>query len=463
MLSPPVTLSRRAGDVQVHGPAGGGLSTVVAFSPVRRLSRGDPAPDMVNVYLCEIGRTPLLNRQSELTLARTLGEARDSFRRNLLRIDIVMREAVAQLHRVQTGQIRPDIILNFTQSDREAKQRLLGRLPHNLRTLTQILVALESDLEMARDGSTSDRRLASYQRYVRRRERAVRLIEELELRFSFFEQMFPAAVPSPEDVSSLGRQRLSRYRRAKLDHQTYIQAKKELTQANLRLVVSVAKRYSERGVHLLDLIQEGNAGLMHAAEKFDYKRGFKFSTYATWWIRQAIGRSAAEQGRVIRVPQHSVGEISKVMKTTARLAQQLGHAPSQRELSCESDTAIKKLQALEPLTRQIQSLDGPNDVSEESTGQRTTLLDPGAVQPDELAEKTELRQRIQLLLESLKPRDRQIIELRFGLVDNCPRTLKQISSACGISRERVRQIERRALGQLHQSESTEALASAYLN
>ncbi len=374
-----------------------------------------------------------------------------------------MCAAVEELNRVHAGQVRPDIVLNFSQSDRDAKQRLLGRLPNNLRTLTSILDSLQNDLGIASSRSTSAVRRAAYQRYVRRRERAVRLIEELELRFAFFEQWLSQANHLPNETSGHGRQLLGWCRRANRDHRSYVFAKQELTEANLRLVVAVAKRYSARGVHLLDLIQEGNAGLMHAAEKYDYKRGFKFSTYATWWIRQAIGRSAAEHGRVIRVPQHSVGEISRVMKTSAQLAQKLGRTPCQRELSNELDATVQKLQTLEPLTRQIHSLDTPTDMSDESTGQRTTLLDPSAVQPDELAEKTELRQRIKLLLDSLKPRDRHIIELRFGLVDNCPRTLKQVSSACGISRERVRQIERRTLWHLHECRSTEALASAYLN
>jgi RNA polymerase primary sigma factor len=446
-------------------PATRAETTVVAFAPKNSSHATDLTTDPVQLYLREIGRTPLLTRQRELELAVTLCDARTSFCRNLLRSQTVLRAAVEWLTKVNSGELRPDTVLNFSQSDREGKRNLLGRLPHNLHTLTRLVEMIEVDLARVAAAKSPRHQRAAYRRYANRRDRAARLVEELQLRLFVFEELLPQVLGMAFDSNSaaLNRQLQGQVCRANRAYHKYVVAKQELTEANLRLVVSVAKRYRQRGVHMLDLIQEGNAGLMHAAEKFDHRRGFKFSTYATWWIRQAIGRSAAEHGRVIRVPQHSVGEMTKLLKTTAQMAHQLGYTPTQRELASETEKSVAKLQRIEPFTRQIHSLDSPGGGEQEEADHRTTLLDPRASMPDRVAEKTELRERINQLLGTLKPRDRRILELRFGLDDDSPRTLAEISQHCGISRERVRQIERRALGLLQECNSTIALASAYLN
>ncbi len=373
-------------------------------------------------------------------------------RRNMLRIDFVRHAAVDQLVRVQSSELRPDTVLNFSMSDRESRSRLLSRLPHNLRTLAMLMKEIDCETD-----------IADYRRFVGRRERAIRLIEELELRFTIFESLIPQVMDLPVAHSGYERQIYLHGQRADRDYQRYITAKRDLTRANLRLVVSVAKRYCDLGVHLLDLIQEGNAGLMHAADKFDHTRGFKFSTYATWWIRQAVGRAAAEQGRVVRVPQHSVGEMTGLLKISAQMAHQLGHIPNRHELSQQSNKPEEKLRILEPLSRQFHSLDKPLTEEDESSSRRTDSSGRHVGPTGAIVENSELRNKIDTLLEQLQPRDRQILELRFGFGDGDPKTLAQISNVCGISRERVRQIERRALGRLGEFATSEKLAAAYLN
>jgi RNA polymerase primary sigma factor len=433
--------------------------------------------DPVRMYLTQMGEIPLLTRAQEIHLARQIETTRAQFR---------------VLVRVHKGELPFDRTVQVSVTDRLEKEQILGRLPHNLRTLEVLLKQNKADYRIAlsKKHRMAERREA-WARLGRRRSRCVRLIEELGLRTQRIEAVIPTLERFVERIRELkskidahkkskqppsGRQKLvEEYRqilkgcqetprslKRRVDEirgifAKYQQAKRGLSEGNLRLVVSIAKKYRNRGLSFLDLIQEGNAGLMRAVDKFEYRRGFKFCTYATWWIRQAITRAVADQSRTIRIPVHMVETMSRVRNVARQLLQEYGREPTIEEIAARAGTPVDETRRVTAMSRYPISLDRPVGNSEDSHF-GDLLPDTGAENPAVGAAQEMLRNRIAKVLKSLSYREREIIKLRYGLGDGYSYTLEEVGHIFKVTRERIRQIEAKAVRKLQAPARSEELS-----
>jgi RNA polymerase primary sigma factor len=448
--------------------------------------------DPVRMYLTQMGEIPLLTRAQEIYLARQIETTRAQFRAKLLECEFVAQQAFRALCRVQRGELPFDRTVQVSVTDRLEKEQIQGRLPHNLKTLEVLLLQNKADYRIA---LSKKRRMAerreAWARLGRRRKRVVRLIEELGLRTQRIEAMIPQLYDFVAKLKEL-KTRIDASKRAKqppavrqrmVDEYRgilkscqetprsltrrmeeirkifakYQQAKRGLSEGNLRLVVSIAKKYRNRGLSFLDLIQEGNAGLMRAVDKFEYRRGFKFCTYATWWIRQAITRAVADQSRTIRIPVHMVETMSRVRNVARQLLQEYGREPTIEEIAARAGTPVDETRRVTAMSRYPISLDRPVGNSEDSHF-GDLLPDTGAENPAVGAAQEMLRNRIAKVLKSLSYREREIIKLRYGLGDGYSYTLEEVGHIFKVTRERIRQIEAKAVRKLQAPARSEELS-----
>jgi RNA polymerase primary sigma factor len=447
--------------------------------------------DPVRMYLTQMGEIPLLTRQEEISLAKRIEVTRARFRTRLLECDYVIQYAVKILKRVHAGELPFDRTVQVSVTDRLEKDQILGRFPHNLRTIDILLKQNRDDYRIATSKSYKmSQRRDAWHRLGRRRRRAVKLVEELGLRTQRIEphirtlEDFSRRIDTLKaqiDAHKKGKGQLAerkpwivefrnilrvvqetptslrnRVRHLRIVYSQYQQAKRGLSEGNLRLVVSIAKKYRNRGLSFLDLIQEGNAGLMRAVDKFEYRRGFKFCTYATWWIRQAITRAVADQSRTIRIPVHMVETMSRVRNVSRQLLQELGREPTIEETAKRAGTAVDEARRVLAMSRYPISLDRPVGNSEDSHF-GDLLPDSGAENPAIGAAQEMLRGRIAKVLKTLSYREREIIKLRYGLGDGYSYTLEEVGHIFKVTRERIRQIEAKAVRKLQQPSRSQEL------
>jgi len=438
--------------------------------------------DPVRMYLTQMGEIPLLTRDQEIALAKKIETTRMHFRRRVLESDYCIQQAADILSQVQAGDLPFDRTMKISTAENLGKETISERMPTNLGTLAKLIDRNRDDWRTATSRSASEGSQRSSMRSLwRRRRRAATLLEELSLRTSKIQplmkklQHISAKMDelslliasakkkrTPAEDVEVMKEELSglidlvredpemlrkRVKAIQKVFNDYEQGKRELSGGNLRLVVSIAKKYRNRGLSFLDIIQEGNTGLMRAVDKYEYRRGYKFSTYATWWIRQAITRAIADHARTIRIPVHMIETMSKLRNISKRLVQQLGREPTIEEIAHLAGMPVTEARRVMKISRHPISLDRPVGESEDSYF-GDFIEDETAESPVTTAGTEMLKDRIEEVLKTLTYREREIIKLRYGIGDGYTYTLEEVGRIFKVTRERVRQVEAKAIRKL---------------
>jgi RNA polymerase primary sigma factor len=440
--------------------------------------------DPVRMYLTQMGEIPLLTREQEIDLAKKIEITRKIFRSRVMESDYCISGAVEILQQVHDGSLPFDRTMKISTADDQADKQTVGaRIPRNLETLRSMMHRNMELWEQLRDlpESATKKREELQTKLARRRRRAVKLLEELTLRTSRVAPLMKklssistkmleleeridqlAEEDDPGEDIDVCRQELEgledlvmedaadlhgRVVHIRKIFNRYEEAKRHLSGGNLRLVVSIAKKYRNRGLSFLDIIQEGNTGLMRAVDKYEYRRGFKFSTYATWWIRQAITRAIADHARTIRIPVHMIETMSRLRNIEKVLLQQLGRKPTDEEVAKEAEMTLPETRRVLKISRHPVSIDRPVGETEDSNF-GDFIEDERAESPVDSAAQEMLKDKIEQVLKTLTYREREIIKLRYGIGDGYTYTLEEVGRIFKVTRERVRQVEAKAIRKL---------------
>ena len=446
----------------------------------RQAARVDVLDDPVRMYLKQMGQVPLLTREQEVEISKRIEEAEINSRKLFNHFGFATNAYLSLVERLETGKERFDRIISDKHVD--SREKYLKAVPTQRKAiLRQHSVVTSKFIACVKARQSKTDRVKKRKAFDQAREQMAALYDKLYFKQKAVEDFVTVAdqdyhklVACQKAIKKMEssqkakanaealrseirklhqfeeEQRMTseefeqNYRDLKMWLRKGLRAKSEMVEANLRLVISIAKKYTNRGLSFLDLIQEGNMGLMKAVEKFEYRRGYKFSTYATWWIRQAITRSIADQARTIRIPVHMIETINKLMRVQKQLVQEFGREPTPEEVAEEMNLPVDRVRAVLKMAQQPISLQSPVGDSDD-THFGDFIEDKSAENPSEMTAYSLLKDRLQDVLTTLTEREQEVLTLRFGLADGYSRTLEEVGRKFTVTRERIRQIEAKAL------------------